>query len=236
MKAQALYFLRNIIPDPAFELPRNWSNNELKRFAHLFTGDVINVSAWKDEDKQGKHYSDYFVNAISYSLSNYKSEYRGWQDNLQSQIFIDLEEDITSDLCASFDVVYNHTTLEHVFEIGKAFENICRMTRDIVVLVVPFLQEQHASYGDYWRMTPLAIHKLFLKNNLTPIYMNYNNHPSSSVYIFAIASRNPSKWKNIEETPANKLSVLKDSFLGKRALKRSLLSHISKKLRSILAN
>ena len=31
------------------------------------------------------------------------------------------------------------------------------MSKDIVIVVVPFLQEQHAEYGDYWRFTPLTL-------------------------------------------------------------------------------
>jgi hypothetical protein len=30
---------------------RNWSNMELRRYGHLLTGDVINVSGWDDRDK-----------------------------------------------------------------------------------------------------------------------------------------------------------------------------------------
>ena len=37
--------------DRKFRVARNWSNQEIKRFAPLFSGRVINVSAWNDEDK-----------------------------------------------------------------------------------------------------------------------------------------------------------------------------------------
>jgi hypothetical protein len=52
--------------------PHNWSNEELRKFAHIYHGSVINVNGWKDEDKTGGHYCDYFCNAASYSISKYK--------------------------------------------------------------------------------------------------------------------------------------------------------------------
>ena len=48
-------FMRYLFTDRKFKVPRYWSNEELKKFAHLFKGSVINVSAWKDVDKQGKN-------------------------------------------------------------------------------------------------------------------------------------------------------------------------------------
>jgi hypothetical protein len=60
-------------------LPRIWSNRELARLAGWFPGDVVNVSAWRDEDKEGRHYRDYFTAATHYNLTNYKPEMRGFQ-------------------------------------------------------------------------------------------------------------------------------------------------------------
>ena len=39
--------------DRKFRVPRIWSNKELKKFASLFSGEIINVSGWMDNDKQG---------------------------------------------------------------------------------------------------------------------------------------------------------------------------------------
>jgi hypothetical protein len=38
--------------DKKFRVPPIWSNRELARFADLFEGD-IDVSGWKDMDKEG---------------------------------------------------------------------------------------------------------------------------------------------------------------------------------------
>ena len=39
--------------------------------------------------------------------------------------------------------MFNHTTLEHIFEVNTAFDNMCAMSNDVVILVLPFAQVQH---------------------------------------------------------------------------------------------
>ena len=58
--------------DRKFRLPRIWSNKILREFAPLFKGKIINISGWEDKDKQGSFYKDYFSNADSYFISNFK--------------------------------------------------------------------------------------------------------------------------------------------------------------------
>jgi len=181
--------------DRIHRLPRIWSNRELRKFAHLFSGDAVNVSGWRDEDKEGRHYRDYFTNVDSYTLTNFKSEARGIQ-GFANEIFLDLEQILPGELHHKFDVAFNHTTLEHIYQVQKAFSNLCEMSKDIVILVVPFLQQYHSTYGDFWRFTPLAIKKMFEDNGFEPIYQSFNSHSLSSVYIFTIASRKPDLWKS----------------------------------------
>jgi SAM-dependent methyltransferase len=185
----------SIFGDRKFRLPRIWSNRELGRFAPLFSGDVINVSGWNDLDKEGRRYRDYFINARTYTLSNYTAEARGFQ-GLEEEIFLDLEKELPGDLAHKFDVVFNHTVLEHVFDFQMALKNLCRMTRDILILCVPFLQQMHATstYGDYWRFTPLAMRKLLEDNGMLLLYSSFNSHRKASVYIFLIATKQPEKW------------------------------------------
>lgn len=186
--------------DRKFRLPRIWSNNELKKFAPLFEGDIVNVSGWQDKDKEGDEYKNYFKNKKSYTITNYKTEAMGFQ-GMEGEIFLDLEKELPDELAGKFDVVFNHTVLEHVFEIEQAFKNLCLMSKDIVILVMPFLQQMHTDYGDYWRMTPLAIEKLFIKNGYKLLYLSFNDQAGASVYTFSIASKQPEKW--LEKIPLN---------------------------------
>lgn len=210
----------NIFIDRIFRLPRIWSNKELKKFSHLFSGKIVNVSGWLDIDKEGGNYEQYFKNRTSYTITNFKTEARGFQ-GLKNEIFLDLEKELSDELIRTFDVVFNHTVLEHIYDFKKAFANLCEMSNDIVILVVPFLQQYHSSYGDYWRFTPLAIKELFKEHGFEPLYMNFNSNKFSSVYIFAIASRNPEKWKNIikwEFTVKDKNSSAAERTIGSLAI------------------
>lgn len=179
-----------------FRSARLWSNQELRKFAHLFTGSVANVSGWTDEDKEGSFYMNYFSRCNDYVITNYKSEARGFQ-GLENEIFLDLTKVLPAKLRERFDVVFNHTVLEHVYEVHTAVENLCQMSKDVVIVVVPFLQPMHADYGDYWRFTPLTLHQLFRAHEFTTIYCSFNNDIDTSVYIFYVAARHPNKWGHI---------------------------------------
>jgi hypothetical protein len=86
----------------------------LRQIAPLFEGDALNVSGWLDEDKEGGLYQDYFSKARSYSITNYGG-FRG--ESPQTVLHLELEADLPVALAGCADVVFNHTTLEHVFNV-----------------------------------------------------------------------------------------------------------------------
>ena len=224
--------------DRKVRLPRVWSNRELEKFASSFAGHVVNVSAWNDEDKEGRRYREYFTGASSYSVTNYLPEAKGLQDDLENQIFLNLEEPLAGPLKRKFDVVFNHTVLEHVFECAQAFRNLCEMSADIVIVVVPFIQHQHAAYGDYWRFTPEGISRLFTKNGLELLYINYNDEPNQSIYVIAIGSRMPDRWSQIRDHGDNKIARLTEK-VGNKLVRQGMLfrarefvHHLLSKVRS----
>lgn len=206
--------------------PRSWSNKELKKFAALFDGDVVNVSGWRDSDKRtGKHYSDYFINAREYSISNFNEEYRGLQGDIGKEFQLDLTAPLPASMKKTFDVVFNHTTLEHVFDFQAAIDNICFLSRDIVIVVVPFMQHEHStdSFGDYWRFSPMALIKLLEDRGLSTIYISHNFAPD--VYVFCIASRRPGSWSVIEEHPENMLANTRSGRRKTFRVRRGIWGH-----------
>lgn len=183
--------------DRKFRLARRWSNSELRRVAHLLTGDVVNVSAGDDVDKEGQNYKSYFVNARSYTTTNWNTgQYRGFQGR-PNEVLLDLTTPLPSELHLGFDIVFNHTTLEHIFDVQTAFANLCAMTRDVLIVVVPFTQVQHEGigYSDYWRFTPACLRRLFGENGLEVIYESCNNDDNAAVYLFFVGSRHPDRWR-----------------------------------------
>jgi hypothetical protein len=188
----------NFEPKGKFRTPRIWSNNELKKVGLLFGGSIINVSGKVDSDKYGGLYKSYFPNAKEYFVSNYNKNPSArtptkWNFN------INLDEELPSQFQNRFDVVFNHTTLEHIYDMKKAFKNLCAMSKDIVIIVVPFIQQMHfgASYRDYWRFTPYALKEMFEKEGMTMVYISANNKRNESIYLFTVASKNPDAWRGI---------------------------------------
>lgn len=221
--------------DPRFREPRKWSNLELKKFARELTGSMVNVSAWRDQDKEGKSYrDDYFKNASDYWITNWKADAFGFQGGNEKEIFLDLEHDLPEELNQKFDVVFNHTTLEHIFDVQKAFQNLCLMSKDIVIVVLPFLQEQHGAYGDYWRFTPWCIKRLFLKNAFIPAYISVNDGPINSIYIFAIGVRNKTSVNKFYTASGNIVDEVESRLIGTAFCDRK--SWLMKKIESLISS
>lgn len=177
--------------------PRDWSNAELRKFAPLFDGAVINVSGWRDEDKTGGHYRDYFTAAATYGVSNYRGE--SGVTGAAGEIFIDLEAGVPQELAGGYQVAFNHTTLEHVYDIRTAIANVCALSNDTVILVTPFLQQVHyieGSFGDWWRPTPMCIERLLQEQGFHVVYQSSNDNPWYIVYVFTLACRNPERYRN----------------------------------------
>jgi hypothetical protein len=181
---------------------RLWSNDELKKISSLFQGDVINISAGKDRDKENGQYKTYFNNARSYTISNYIKIFDDSKE--YNEIALDLNVPLPdgANEIAKFDVVFSHTVLEHIYQIKTAVNNLCKMSKDIVVTVIPFIQAYHQEspiYHDYWRISPYALIKLFNENSFKTVYINWNNDPVGSVYIIHVASKHPENWEKIRK-------------------------------------
>jgi len=196
--------------------PRDWSNQELKKIAPLVHGDIINVSGWQDSDKRGGKYRDYFPNARSYSISNYHHGEKGVQGSA-GEIALDLEADAPHELVRRFDVVFNHTVLEHIFDVHQAVKTLCALSRELVIVVTPFVQEVHfiaGSFGDWWRMTPACMRRLLERQGLTTVYQSVNDTAWFEVYVFTVAVRDPENYRG----PRASVS---DLGIGNRVLRRA---------------
>lgn len=227
------YLRRRLIAD-RYRQPRLWVNREVRRFAPMFDGKVANVSAWRDEDKDGGHYRDYFTQAGEYWITNYKSDARGFQGDLPNELFLDLSQPLAPELDGRFDAVLNMSALEHIFDVNTAFSNLCRLSRDIVLVNVPFLHWQHEAYGDYWRFTPLTVRELFRRNGMQMLYINYNDFPGEAVHLFAIGSHAPQKWESIAQMPGNQADVIDHVFIGQKVFGNSPVARILNRVRRLL--
>ena len=204
--------------DRTSRIARIWSNEQLRILAPCFSGAIVNVSAGDDIDKQGGFYIDYFSQHDSYTLTNYlEGSFRGFKAR-KNELHLDLTKPLDGSLQAKFDVVFNHTTIEHVFDVFTAFTNLCAMTNDVVILVVPFSQLQHESedFLDYWRFTPSCLRELFRREGLEVVYEAANDDLNSAIYLVFVAARDPVAWKR--KLPKYQPIEVAGSWLGHQDL------------------
>ncbi len=155
------------------------------------------MSGWRDEDKQAGHYRDYFPNAKSYRLTNYWGT-DAKNDGAADSLFLDLEAPLPENMRGICDLAWTHTVLEHVGDVETAFRNLGALTRDAVLVVVPWIQDEHYApglYGDFWRFTPLGIRRLMEKSGLELVHLSANEQPWYPVYLFAVGSKRPGDWQ-----------------------------------------
>ena len=180
--------------------PRHWSNAQLRQFAPRCTGDVVNVSGWQDADKEGAAYRTYFSSCRSYAITNYANGARGQTDAGALSIPFDLEAPVPPSLAQAFDVVFCHTVLEHVFDHERAFAALRQLSRDVVVVVVPFLQDEHeepGSYGDFWRYTSASLRRLLERDGMRLVHLSSNDNVWWPIYLFAVACRDVDRWRGV---------------------------------------
>ena len=186
--------------------PRVRSNDEIRRLGPIFNGDILNLSGWKDNDKEGGCYRQYFPNARSYTISNYGSEV-GASGTTEKELDLSIPYDGG---IGTYDLVFNHTVLEHVYPTKIVFDNLSLLSRDAILTVVPFVQEMHGvcgSFADYFRYSPLAIERLFAERGFHTVYVSWNeDYPFMNVYVIHLASKMPERYYGVVP-PRKKIQI-----------------------------
>lgn len=172
---------------------RIWSNRFIAAIAPFATARVVNVSAWKDEDKEGRTYRDYFTAAKSYETTNFE----GWRGaDVPSDHNLDLQQPAPEHLAGAFDLVFNHTTLEHVYDFHRAFDTLAELTGNAMLLIVPWIQPLHGPVdGDFWRFSPFAMRRLFADRGFTVVAEQAGPVGGKVRYLGHLAARDPDYWR-----------------------------------------
>ncbi len=196
--------------------PRNASNAVLREICPLFQGHVVNVSGFMDEDKEGGHYKDYFPNAASYTITNYAGSAEVG-DGAPGSIYFDLVGPAMTEMDKRFDTAICHTVLEHIQDIPAAFANLSFITKETLIIVVPFVQDEHYSpgiFGDYWRYTPLGLKELYAQHGFEMKYLYANDTPWYPVYLTAVGVRPGVEIEGLPPSPWTEESrIARDTFV-----------------------
>jgi SAM-dependent methyltransferase len=186
---------RRVIPQYQ---PRIFHNRVLREYLRYFSGDILNVSGWEDRDKEGGYYQDYFGHIDRYVVSNIAGD-RG-RSTLRpgvNQQHLDLAEPLGDEMRSAFDVVFCHTVLEHVYDTQLALQNIAEISRDVVVIVVPFSQSVHytRTYSDYVRLSPFYLRRVLEEAGYTVLLSTVNDQQWFPIYVTMIAARSPERYE-----------------------------------------
>ena len=81
--------------------------------------------------------------------------------------------------------------------VSQAFASLCALSKDVVIVVVPFSQVQHESddWKDYWRFTPSCLRRLYEANGLTVVYESHSPSKDAAVYLLSVGARNAECWR-----------------------------------------
>ena len=207
-------------------VPRFFTNKLLKKHCINLSGHVVNVSGWDDRDGEGDFYKNYFPKAESYTVTNAPEKGKG--EGTGESLLLDLSKPLVDSLYKKYDVVYNNTTLEHILDFEQAFKNLCDMSKEVVIVIVPVIQQIHIAktYGDYWRPTTMGLVMLFKKHGFETLVVKTNDQPFQPIYAFVLATRHPEKFRHIIIGDV-------DLEMGARLFGSSLKKHFIKDLLKI---
>jgi hypothetical protein len=154
---------------------------------------VCHVSGWKDSDKEGSFYRDYFPSLSRYVITNFPDDNsKGMGAAAPNDYPLDLRDACPPELSRQFDLAFSHTVLEHVRCPEHAFGVICEIATSYVLTVVPFAQRLHylpGDFGDYYRLSPMLLRELHADNDYYTAFEAIGPTHSPTQYIVTLGVR-----------------------------------------------
>ena len=91
------------------------------------------------------------------------ADYFDFEEIRGDEIVCDLNFPISEIFCSQYDLVIDTATLEHCFNVGTAFENMCKLARinGYIVTAAPMSKVNHG----FWNFSPCVYDNYFEQNN-----------------------------------------------------------------------
>jgi len=99
-----------------------------------------------------------------------KADYFDFEKIRGDEIIADLNVPISSEYHGNYDLVVDTGTLEHCFNVGIAFENMCRLAKvgGLIVSAAPMTKINHG----FWNFSPCAYDNYFRQNNFEIVFLD----------------------------------------------------------------
>ena len=126
---------------------RERANKWIREQAKDVTGKVLSVGSGGDQDNEGGHYRQYFLNASSYETSDFSK-------TAPVNLYLDVRS-MPEVKDETYDCVFASGLIEHVDDMWAAMREINRIMKPGGVLLfgAPFGAAIHRAPQDFWRMT-----------------------------------------------------------------------------------
>jgi hypothetical protein len=97
-------------------------------------------------------------------------DYFDFEEIRGGEIKCDLNLPIGRDHYSKYDIVIDTGTLEHCFNVGVAFENMCRLSKigGIIISAAPMTKINHG----FWNFSPCAYENYFMQNNFEILFLS----------------------------------------------------------------
>ena len=137
---------------------------DLKNVRFVTRDDFEKVRSWHGM----KHLPEIIETSDFFNKLNCTVDYFDFKEFRGGEIVCDLNYPIADVYQGIYDVVIDTGTLEHCFNVGVAFENMCRLTRidGLIVSAAPMTKVNHG----FWNFSPCAYENYFKQNNFQIIY------------------------------------------------------------------
>lgn len=124
------------------------------------------VSKWaskiRDWHGLGSREGDIFDTEFLFSTLRLEPTFFDVASHRNCEIFFDLNEPLDSDYRHQYDLVIDTGTLEHCFNVGVAFQNMCELTKleGLIISAAPLSKVNHG----FWCFSPTAYFDGFTQN------------------------------------------------------------------------
>jgi hypothetical protein len=138
---------------------------QLDGCSYVLRQDVNQLSKWHGMP----HLTEIIETTDFFNKINCETDYFDYAEIRGGEIIIDLNTPINEEHHEKYDLVVDTGTLEHCFNVGIAFENMCKLARvgGLILSAAPMTKINHG----FWNFSPCAYENYFSQNKFKILFL-----------------------------------------------------------------